>query len=94
MSFPTAKEVRDRWEAVSPVTNLILTDIKNKLIDSEYVRKFAPNFTMSFTGYSPTVGDNNAIVQTLKEAGYEDVRITISEEVNRPKLVSVSFKLP
>lgn len=94
MSFPTAKEVRDRWEAVSPVTNLILTDIKNKLIDSEYVRKFAPNFTISITGCSPTVGDKTEIVRTLEQAGYVDIKVTVSEESSRPKITSVSFKLP
>lgn len=94
MSFPTAKEVRDRWEAVSPASQHILTNIKEKLIDSEYVRQFAPNFTISITGCSPTVGDKTEIVWTLRHAGYVDVQVTVSEGFNRPKIVSVSFKLP
>ena len=72
----TASEVIARRDALSPSAEGALKIIQSKLIDSEWVRAFSPNYQTFFPrNFSFTKIDIVYVENAMKEAGYVDVSL-------------------
>ena len=89
----TASEVIARRDALSPSAENAPKTIQSKLIDSEWVRVYSPNYTVFFDyGISFTKSDIAYVEKAMLDAGY--IKVSLEKRGDESGSSVLRFSLP